>query len=163
MPRCLISLVQCHPLLFPRVHNPNFSPASPPISLSLLLNFSHSSSSSTTIHSPLPAVQKSCLFLSPMASTLEPEFFMIRERESNGGGETAGVFNWWNDIEGSHQWQQSIFYVLSALYALVAMVALVCFFGCYGVYFLQFCSCYRDRYMKVVHIFLCFWYSCKQI
>ncbi|KAI8554855.1 hypothetical protein RHMOL_Rhmol05G0129300 [Rhododendron molle] len=59
-----------------------------------------------------------------MASTLEPEFFMIRERESNGGGET-GVFNWWNDIEGSHQWQQSIFYVLSALYALVAMVALV--------------------------------------
>lgn len=143
MPRCLISLVQCHPLLFPRVNNPNFSPVSP-ISLSTAELFSllffvydftfPASGCSEELFIPL---------VSPMASTLEPEFFMIRERESNGGGET-GVFNWWNDIEGSHQWQQSIFYVLSALYALVAMVALVCFFGCYGVYFLQFSSFYLD-------------------
>ncbi|XP_059653317.1 tobamovirus multiplication protein 1-like [Cornus florida] len=63
-----------------------------------------------------------------MESILGRKSFVFRERGggsySGGGGERV-VSDWWNQIEDSKEWQQSIFYALSAAYALVSMVALV--------------------------------------
>ncbi|OMP05761.1 hypothetical protein COLO4_08573 [Corchorus olitorius] len=37
----------------------------------------------------------------------------------------GGMFNWWDEIDESEEWQRFIFYFLSASYALVSLIALV--------------------------------------
>jgi Protein of unknown function (DUF1084) len=38
----------------------------------------------------------------------------------------AAVSDWWNEINESPQWQDGVFYFLSASYALLCAIALVC-------------------------------------
>lgn len=37
----------------------------------------------------------------------------------------GGTFDWWDEIDGSEEWQRFIFYLLCASYAFVSFVALV--------------------------------------
>jgi len=40
--------------------------------------------------------------------------------------------SWWDEINGSAQWQDGIFFALCAAYALVSAVALVCSFSLFS-------------------------------
>ncbi|PIA52139.1 hypothetical protein AQUCO_01000192v1 [Aquilegia coerulea] len=44
---------------------------------------------------------------------------------SAAGVKGGGMFDWWNEIDNSIEWQQGIFYALCAAYSLVSFVALV--------------------------------------
>lgn len=67
---------------------------------------------------------------SQMAWTpLRTKSFVVKDGESidNGGG-VGLLFNCWDEIEESEQWQRGIYYALCASYALVSFIALVCTF-----------------------------------
>ncbi|XP_024959222.1 tobamovirus multiplication protein 1-like [Cynara cardunculus var. scolymus] len=56
------------------------------------------------------------------SSALGTESFAGFEYTSAGG---IFLMRWWNEIDGSQQWQEGVFYALCAAYALVALIALV--------------------------------------
>ena len=60
---------------------------------------------------------------------LRTKSFVVKDGEiidNGGGGGVVGVlFNWWDDIEESEQWQRGIYYALCASYALVSFITLV--------------------------------------
>ncbi|KAK9989092.1 hypothetical protein SO802_029331 [Lithocarpus litseifolius] len=57
---------------------------------------------------------------------LRTKSFVVKDGEiiDNGGG-VGVLFNWWDEIEESEQWQRGIYYALCASYALVSFIALV--------------------------------------
>ncbi|KAK4564029.1 hypothetical protein RGQ29_006214 [Quercus rubra] len=57
---------------------------------------------------------------------LRTKSFVVKDGEiiDNGGG-VGVLFNWWDDIEESEQWQRGIYYALCASYALVSFITLV--------------------------------------
>ncbi|GLT72084.1 hypothetical protein SLA2020_440460 [Shorea laevis] len=57
-----------------------------------------------------------------MAWTSRTKRFVLREEEIYNG---LAVSNWWDEIDGSEEWQRRIYYALSVSYALVSLVALV--------------------------------------
>ncbi|KVI01816.1 protein of unknown function DUF1084 [Cynara cardunculus var. scolymus] len=56
------------------------------------------------------------------SSALGTESFAGFEYTSAGG---IFLMRWWNEIDGSQQWQEGVFYALCAAYALVALIALM--------------------------------------
>lgn len=49
------------------------------------------------------------------------------------------MFDWWDEIDESKEWQRFIFYLLSASYALVSIVALVIFCSYLASFSCLFC------------------------
>jgi len=60
---------------------------------------------------------------------LRTKSFVVKDGEiiDNGGG-VGLLFNWWDEIEESEQWQRGIYYALCVSYALVSFITLVCTF-----------------------------------
>ena len=60
---------------------------------------------------------------------LRTKSFVVKDGEiiDNGGG-VGVLFNWWDEIEESEQWQRGIYYALCVSYALVSFITLVCTF-----------------------------------
>ncbi|XP_050262322.1 tobamovirus multiplication protein 1-like isoform X2 [Quercus robur] len=57
---------------------------------------------------------------------LRTKSFVVKDGEiiDNGGG-VGLLFNWWDEIEESEQWQRGIYYALCVSYALVSFITLV--------------------------------------
>ncbi|XP_023883496.1 tobamovirus multiplication protein 1 isoform X2 [Quercus suber] len=57
---------------------------------------------------------------------LRTKSFVVKDGEiiDNGGG-VGLLFNWWDEIDESEQWQRGIYYALCASYALVSFITLV--------------------------------------